>query len=77
MLVGSKLRLAASLLALSASVIYAAPLEHELLQERATPPLPSKDPFYALPNDLDKVNPGAILRIAHPPTPLPPSESPP
>lgn len=70
MLVSFKLQLAASLLALAATVTYAAPLEYELLQDRAVPTLPSKDPFYALPNDLEKFTPGTILRHRAPPNPI-------
>ncbi|PNY25270.1 Lipase 4 [Tolypocladium capitatum] len=70
MLVGFRLPLAASLLALAASVTHASPLEHRVLRPRAVPPLPSTDSFYAVPDGLAAVAPGTILNHRPPPNPI-------
>ncbi|KAL3965492.1 hypothetical protein ACCO45_002496 [Purpureocillium lilacinum] len=63
------LRLVASL-AVSAGVAFAAPPSARLLVDRAQGVLPSKDPWYAVPDGLDAVKPGTILKHRTPPKPI-------
>ncbi|KAG8409562.1 hypothetical protein J3459_017388 [Metarhizium acridum] len=41
-----------------------------VLDPRATPPLPSVDAFYRVPDDVDSYAPGAIIRHRPPPNPI-------
>lgn len=70
-MVGFSLRQVASL-ALSAAAALAAPPSDPgtLLQDRSAPVQPSKDPFYGVPDGLDRVDPGTILRHRAPPSPI-------
>ncbi|KAM4063222.1 secretory lipase domain-containing protein [Hirsutella rhossiliensis] len=63
------LRLAASLLALSAAV-YATPRPSAQLDPAQDSSLPSQDSFYNVPENLDKVQPGTILRHRTTPKPI-------
>lgn len=64
-MVHASLRLAVATLAAVASAVPAA-----LLVERAGPVLPSKDSFYAVPDNVDQAKPGAILRQRKTPYPV-------
>ncbi|ODA77923.1 hypothetical protein RJ55_06526 [Drechmeria coniospora] len=71
-MVSFRLHLAAFLaysFSFAASVSRAAPPFAELL-DRATGVLPSKDSFYALPEDLESVKAGTVLRHRPPPNPI-------
>ncbi|OAA36845.1 Lipase, secreted [Metarhizium rileyi] len=50
--------------------ICASPVVRVVLDQRATPPLPSLDSFYHVPGNLTSYAPGAIIRHRPPPNPI-------
>lgn len=57
-------------LTLVSTSVYANPVRRAVIHDRATPPLPSVDSFYQLPDNLDSYAPGAIIRYRPPPNPI-------